>query len=152
MLLTDEEIEASAKTGGVSWTGYRVDSHGFYTIPILSPYHYQFAKAVERAVLEKLCAGVSMPKAAGECEVPTEAYVMHPGDTVKIVSAYTADQLRAYGAACRLKALEDAEKKCEAISDEYHDREGMKYPELKTDAQTGARDCEIAIRALKGEA
>lgn len=36
---------------------------------------------------------------------------------------------------------------CGAISDEYHRREGFKYPELKTDAETGASDCETAIRA-----
>jgi hypothetical protein len=37
-------------------------------------------------------------------------------------------------------------KLCEDISDEYQRREGMKYPELKTDAQTGADDCVSAIR------
>lgn len=40
---------------------------------------------------------------------------------------------------------------CERISDEYHDREGAKYPELKTDAETGASDCESAIRARAAE-
>lgn len=44
--LTDEQIEQAVKTYGVSWTGYREDKHGFYTIPILSPYHYQFARAI----------------------------------------------------------------------------------------------------------
>ena len=47
--LSDEEIEQAVKTHGVSWTGYREDKHGFYTIPILSPYHYQFARAIEAA-------------------------------------------------------------------------------------------------------
>lgn len=47
--LTDEQIEQAVKTYGVSWTGYREDDHGFYTIPVLSPYHYQFARAIEAA-------------------------------------------------------------------------------------------------------
>ena len=47
--LTDAEIEQAVKTHGVCWTGYREDKHGFYTIPILSPYHYQFARAIEAA-------------------------------------------------------------------------------------------------------
>ncbi len=45
------------------------------------------------------------------------------------------------------EAYERCRAICEAISDEYQRREGMKYPELKSDAQTGASDCEAAIRA-----
>jgi hypothetical protein len=41
-------------------------------------------------------------------------------------------------------------KVCEKISDEYCESEGRKYAELRTDAETGARDCESAIRA-RGE-
>ena len=37
---------------------------------------------------------------------------------------------------------------CEGIADKYQRTEGMNYPELKSDAQTGASDCEWAIRAL----
>ena len=48
--LSDEEIEQAVKTHGVSWTGYREDKHGFYTIPILLPYHYLFARAIEAAI------------------------------------------------------------------------------------------------------
>lgn len=47
--LTDAEIEQAVKTHGVCWAGYREDKHGFYTIPILMPYHYQFARAIEAA-------------------------------------------------------------------------------------------------------
>lgn len=36
---------------------------------------------------------------------------------------------------------------CEDIEDEYRRNEGGKYPELKSDAQTGASDCAAAIRA-----
>lgn len=39
------------------------------------------------------------------------------------------------------------EKVCEAIEDEYQRTEGRRYPELKSDAETGARDCAAAIRA-----
>ena len=36
---------------------------------------------------------------------------------------------------------------CERIADDYNRREGLKYPELKTDAETGAYECADAIRA-----
>jgi hypothetical protein len=52
----------------------------------------------------------------------------------------------------REDALEEAAQLCESISDRYGDDEGGKWPELKTDAQTGARDCESAIRALASTA
>ena len=35
---------------------------------------------------------------------------------------------------------------CADISDDYYKRDGLKYPELKTDAQAGAERCELAIR------
>ena len=38
-------------------------------------------------------------------------------------------------------------KVCDDISDEYQEREGLKYAELRTDAQTGASDCAAVIRA-----
>ena len=41
---------------------------------------------------------------------------------------------------------EECAKVCEAISDEYGEREGGLYPEMKNDAETGARDCMVAIR------
>ncbi len=36
---------------------------------------------------------------------------------------------------------------CERIADDYNEREGLKYAELKTDAETGANECAAAIRA-----
>lgn len=48
------------------------------------------------------------------------------------------------------KALEDGRERCaslcDAISDEYRQREGMQWPELKTDAQEGAAVCANRIR------
>lgn len=41
-------------------------------------------------------------------------------------------------------------KVCERLSDQYQVRDGRKYPELKTDAQTGSEDCAAEIRA-RGE-
>lgn len=38
-------------------------------------------------------------------------------------------------------------KVCEEISDGYMRSESHHFPEMKTDAQTGASDCEYAIRA-----
>jgi hypothetical protein len=37
---------------------------------------------------------------------------------------------------------------CEAISDQYREREGLRYPELRSDAETGAGECAAAIEAL----
>lgn len=48
----------------------------------------------------------------------------------------------------RASVLEEVAQACEDISDEYGDREGGKWPELKSDAQSGAKACENAIRAL----
>lgn len=45
------------------------------------------------------------------------------------------------------RAIEECAVICEGIEDEYQRREGHKYPELKSDAQTGASDCAAAIRA-----
>ena len=48
--------------------------------------------------------------------------------------------------------IEECAKVCERISDEYQEREGRMYPELKTDAETGASECAGDIRALKAKA
>lgn len=42
---------------------------------------------------------------------------------------------------------ESCAKVCEEISDDYMRSESRLYPEMKTDAQAGASDCEAAIRA-----
>ena len=48
--------------------------------------------------------------------------------------------------------IEECAKVCERISDEYQELEGRRYPELKTDAETGASECAGDIRALKSKA
>lgn len=50
--------------------------------------------------------------------------------------------------ASRRAALEEAAQVCEEVGDEYGESEGGRWPELKSDAQTGARNCESAIRSL----
>jgi hypothetical protein len=51
--LTDEEIQDivndASLAGTLSWTGYKEDDEGKYTIPVLSPSDYQFARAIEAA-------------------------------------------------------------------------------------------------------
>ena len=59
------------------------------------------------------------------------------------IDLYTADQLAAAVAAER----ERAAQVCDRIADDYNRREGLKYPELKMDAETGADECADAIRA-----
>lgn len=51
----------------------------------------------------------------------------------------------------RAEGMRMAAEICEHISDEYREREGRRYPELKTDAETGASDCESSIRACADE-
>lgn len=59
----------------------------------------------------------------------------------------TDSELERFAALVAAAEREECAKVCEVISDEYHRREGFKYPEMKTDAETGASDCETAIRA-----
>ncbi len=51
----------------------------------------------------------------------------------------------------RAEGMRMAAEICEHISDEYREREGRRYPELKTDAESGASDCESSIRAQAHE-
>lgn len=119
MLLTYDEIDAA-------WTS--------------SPQNnlMDYARAVERAVLEKLCAGVEMPEAVANVSASSNGCI---GFVKPDKNYYTADQLRAYGAAQRLKALEDAAVVCAAEADDRGYEDAFM-----------ARLCGKAIRALKGEA
>ena len=51
--LTDEEIQdvmtKAVQAKKVSWLGYKEDEGRRYTIPVLSPYHFQIARAIEAA-------------------------------------------------------------------------------------------------------
>lgn len=47
--------------------------------------------------------------------------------------------------------LREAAGVCEQISDDYSASEGRKWPELKTDAETGARDCQLRIEHIAEE-
>ena len=59
------------------------------------------------------------------------------------IDLYTADQL----AAAVAKERERAAMVCERIADDYNRSDCLTYPELMTDAGTGANDCADAIRA-----
>ena len=52
--LTDSQIKAAVhgavKSGRLSWMGYEKDEAGEYTVPVLSPSHYQLARAIEAAL------------------------------------------------------------------------------------------------------
>lgn len=111
----------------------------------------RFAILVEQKKLASLAADVSMPEPVGD----GYSVVMHAGDTpstmrstrisVVGVETFTADQLRDYGDRRAAAEREQCRAACEAIADEYQRTQGMKYPELKDDAETGANDCESAI-------
>ena len=66
-----------------------------------------------------------------------------------ITTASNAGEAAPAAIAVRNAALEEAAAICEKIGDEYDEREGRRYPELRTDAVGGCRDCESAIRALQ---
>jgi hypothetical protein len=55
--LTDEDIReiirVAVSEGRLSWLGYDLDENEKYTIPSLSPYHYQLARAIERALNQR---------------------------------------------------------------------------------------------------
>ena len=67
-----------------------------------------------------------------------------------LVGSDSTDKLIRFAALVAAAEREACAKVCEKISDEYCESEGRKYAELRTDAETGARDCESAIRA-RGE-
>ena len=108
---------------------------------------FAFSEAFEAKLIAKLCAGVSMPEAflgiyegdvCYKSKEDDQSYGMWiPVDTNYAPpfngTLYTADQLRAYGAACRVKALEDC----------LNEIDGWANDQFQLKA---------AIRALKGEA
>lgn len=63
---------------------------------------------------------------------------------------FTASTVRSLIAAAVEREREECAKVCKSIEDEYQRAEGRRYPELKSDAQTGAGVCAAAIRA-RGE-
>lgn len=56
---------------------------------------------------------------------------------------------RAIEREARRQALEEAARVCDSVADKYQERDDAKWPEMKSDAQTGANSCADAIRALK---
>ena len=59
-----------------------------------------YARAIEQAILSKLSQGAEMPE-------PRWGQGRYLGSAMHR-DAYTAEQMQAYGAACRAKALDDA--------------------------------------------
>lgn len=51
--------------------------------------------------------------------------------------------------AVRDQALREAEEAAEKVRDQFQERDGGKWPELRDDAATGAGECVDAIRALR---
>lgn len=68
-----------------------------------------------------------------------------------IALGHSDEAMRAYGEACAAAERERCANLCEDIGDEYQRSEGRKYPELKSDAETGASKCAAAIRAGAAE-
>lgn len=72
--LSDAQIKdiatAAVRAGKVSWLGYEKDEDGKYTIPALSPYHYQFARAILAASQQPAAApnGVGLTRPVGEAK------------------------------------------------------------------------------------
>lgn len=62
-------------------------------------------------------------------------------------SSVPVEWLERFAALVASREREACAKVCEAIEDEYQRTEGRRYPELKSDAETGAGDCAAAIHA-----
>ncbi len=62
---------------------------------------------------------------------------------------FSPEDLARFRAACRAEALEEAAQRCEDIGDEYQEREGRRYAELRSDAEMGSKHCAAAIREMK---
>ena len=96
----------------------------------------EFIDAIEAKLIEKLCAGVEMPEPFW---VPQEDLC---GNSVgPDLEYYKPDQLRTAIAAARLKALDEAALIC-----------GNLHWTWRMGDTSGPKECEAAIRALKGEA
>ena len=101
------------------------------------------AKAEAVDVGEPYATHVVTTTASGRDQIETWKTNARFDSPDRSIDLYTADQLAAAVAAER----ERAATVCERIADDYNEREGFKYAELRTDAQTGAEECADAIRA-----
>jgi hypothetical protein len=68
-----------------------------------------------------------------------------------ITAADRIEQLERELAEEKRTALEEAAKLCDDIAGGYHEREHLRFAEMKSDAEAGAMDCASAIRALVKE-
>lgn len=69
------------------------------------------------------------------------------GDAASQCLSAVYERVRDFARAAVLQEREANAAACEAIADEYQRREGRRFPELKSDANTGAEACAAAIRA-----
>jgi hypothetical protein len=87
--LTDEQIKKVAheavKSGALSWTGFEEDERGFYTVPSLSPFHYQFARSIARAAIAAHLARQAQAEPIGKLTTAAGYYKMF-GESDRIYS------------------------------------------------------------------
>ena len=91
-----------------------------------------------RKALSSACDHIELPYEIGE-RCAYRKPLSLPDLATPVLNKYRAEGMRM------------AAEICEHISDEYREREGRRYPELKTDAESGASDCESSIRARAAE-
>ena len=134
MLLTNDDIEFLAD-------GIAIDD-----------FSHDLARRVERVVVAKLCAGVAMPEPFRK----QGQQMAYDGDDKVFFDCFSADQLRAYGAAQRLKALEDAAMLATPLLPRPCDCEvcdcGNSGDYARVIDWDSSNSLAKAIRALKGEA
>ena len=148
-MMTADEIIAIAKATETAEPG----TDG-YILPV------SFARAIENAVIVKLCAGVEMQEPAayaGKTQAGKWKYTTGSIGSAKtwllyqereyltkglqIVPLFTADQLQIAIAAARVKALEDAALNCEEL-----------HWTWRMGDNSGPKECAEKIRTLKGGA
>jgi hypothetical protein len=69
----------------------------------------------------------------------------------RVIAIGTPAQIAQLLPEVRDQVLVEARDACERVQDEYCERQSGKWPELRDDAETGARDCVAAIEALRVE-
>ena len=154
------QFERRMNLRGWSEANIRRDGLDYSSTQITEAWHaFQAGHAAAKAETAAAVAGrwyfVTNDGAATLCvdeadarESAAEADIAFPRMAPHLVTQLVpADQL----ADAVAKERERAARVCEGISDAYNRREGLKYPELKTDAETGADECADAIRARSTE-
>jgi hypothetical protein len=83
-----------------------------------------------------------------QCTKTASNIIPIPGGD-RVIAIGTRAQVAQLLPEVRDQVLVEARDACERVQDEYCKLQSGKWPELRDDAETGARDCVAAIEALR---